>query len=216
MKTLVKNNQGIALVTSLMLTLISLTIIMAVMYMITQSVQQSGMVKRYKTALEASYGGTDIMMKEIIPDIMSFTEAGVIPFDDLEDKYSLISMITAGGDPDRQSCFMRKLTLPTSEWQLAPECVAENQSVDPRVRPDLEFNMQAVSGAPYTVFTKIVDSTGPGNSDRSNIQLEGAGTAETLTVMSPKSLPGVYRIEIQAERSANAVEQGNISVLYAY
>lgn len=216
MKNFMQNRQGIALVTALMLTLISLTIIMAVMYMITQSVQQSGMVKRYKTALEASYGGTDITMKELIPEIMSFTESGSIPFADIEEKYSLISLITAGGDPDRQSCFMRKLTLPTSEWQLAAECVAENQSVDPKVRPDLEFNMQAVNGAPYTVYTKIVDSTGPGNSDRSNLQLEGAGVAETQSVMTPKSLPGIYRIEIQAERSANAVEQGNISVLYAY
>jgi len=216
MNNFMQNRQGIALVTALMLTLISLTIIMAVMYMITQSVQQSGMVKRYKTALEASYGGTDITMKELIPEIMSFTESGLIPFADIEEKYSLISLITAGGDPDRQSCFMRKLTLPTSEWQLAAECVAENQSVDPKVRPDLEFNMQAVNGAPYTVYTKIVDSTGPGNSDRSNLQLEGAGVAETQSVMTPKSLPGIYRIEIQAERSANAVEQGNISVLYAY
>ncbi len=217
MKNFMKNRQGIALVTSLMLTLISLTIVMAVMYMITQSVQQSGMVKRYKTALEASYGGTDIMMKEIIPEIISYTQSGIIPFTDLETKYSLISLVVADGDADRQSCFQRKLTLPASEWQLAPECVAENESVNAEEFYDLKFNMQAMNNAPYTVYAKIVDSlTGPGNSDKSGLQLEGAGTAETQSVITPKSLPAVYRIEIQAKRSANAVEQGNISVLYAY
>jgi len=36
------------------MTLISLAIVMSVMYMITQNIQRTGALKRYKTALEAS------------------------------------------------------------------------------------------------------------------------------------------------------------------
>lgn len=212
MKSFIKDRQGIALVTSLMLTLISLTIVMAVMYMITQSVQQSGMVKRYKTALEASYGGTDIMMKELVPEILKNAESATL-FNDLEDKYSLISL-AVNPDADMRSCFQRKLTMQVSEWQ-DDKCVAANQSVNAKELPDLQFNMQAMSGAPYTVYAKIVDTL-RGNTDMSGLQLEGSGVAETLTVLTPKNIPYVYRMEIQAERSTNAVEQGNISVVYAY
>jgi hypothetical protein len=212
MKNFMKNRQGIALVTSLMLTLISLTIVMAVMYMITQSVQQSGMVKRYKTALEASYGGTDIMMKELIPEILKNAESATL-FADLEDKYSLISLVV-NPDADMRSCFQRKLILQVSEWQDV-KCVAANLSVNPKELPDLQFNMQAMSGAPYTVYAKIVDTL-KGNTDMSGLQLEGAGVAETTVVVTPQNIPYVYRMEIQAERSTNAVEQGNMTVVYAY
>ncbi|MGB4599222.1 MAG: hypothetical protein WBI04_04510 [Trichlorobacter sp.] len=212
MKNFMKNRQGIALVTSLMLTLISLTIVMAVMYMITQSVQQSGMVKRYKTALEASYGGTDIMMKELIPEILKNAESATL-FADLEDKYSLISLVV-NPDADMRSCFQRKLILQVSEWQ-DDKCVAANLSVNPKELPDLQFNMQAMSGAPYTVYAKIVDTL-KGNTDMSGLQLEGAGVAETTVVVTPQNIPYVYRMEIQAERSTNAVEQGNMTVVYAY
>ena len=65
------NQKGIALVTSLMLTLISLTLVMFLMYMITSSVKLSGANKRYKTALEASYGGVDIVANEVMPQLFS-------------------------------------------------------------------------------------------------------------------------------------------------
>lgn len=212
MKIFMKNSQGIALVTSLMLTLISLTIVMAVMYMITQSVQQSGMLKRYKTALEASYGGTDIIMQEFIPEMLKNAESTTL-FADLETKYSLINL-TVNPDADMRSCFQRKLTLQVSEWQ-DDKCIPANLSVNPKELPDLQFSMQAMSGAPYTVYAKIVDTL-RGNTDTSGLQLEGGGVAESLSFITPQHLPYVYRLEIQAERSTNAVEQGNISVLYAY
>jgi hypothetical protein len=210
MKKFLHNNEGIALVTSLMLTLISLTIVMAVMYMITQSIQQSGMMKRYKTALEASYGGTDIIMKEIVPAILADSESGTL-FTDLVTKYSTIDL-QVNPDATVQSCFQQKLTKQASEWT---SCTATAQVVNAKEQPDLSFKLQAANGAPYTVYAKIVDTI-KGNTDMSGLQLEGAGVAESLTVLNPKNIPFVYRLEIQAERSTNAVEQGNMSVVYAY
>src|ERR1039458_4183808 len=62
-----RNEQGIALVTSLMITLISLTMILALLYMATTGIQVSSMNKRYKTVLDAAYGGADVVAKDIIP-----------------------------------------------------------------------------------------------------------------------------------------------------
>src|ERR1039458_2481388 len=64
---LICNEQGIALVTSLMITLISLTMIMALLYMMTTGIQVSGMQKRYKTVVDATYGGADVVAKDILP-----------------------------------------------------------------------------------------------------------------------------------------------------
>ncbi|WP_277058115.1 hypothetical protein [Trichlorobacter lovleyi] len=210
MKKLLSNNQGIALVTSLMLTLISLTIVMAVMYMITLSTQQSGMAKRYKSALEASYGGTDIVMKELVPEILKNVGSATL-FDDLKTKYALMNL-DVSADVTVQQCIQQKLNLQFSEWAA---CTALNTSINPKEQPDLTFRLQAANGAPYTVYAKIVDTL-RGNTDMSGLQLEGAGVAESLTVLNPKNIPYVYRMEIQAERSTNAAEQGNMTVVYAY
>jgi len=205
LKSLAINESGVALVTSLLLTLISLTIVMAVMYMITQSVQQTGLVKRYKTALEASYGGTDIVMKEVIPEIMkSFESASLVS--DIETTFSAVSLLVLTTD----TCLQNKLSLGTKAWDAS--C---SQTSNPKSDPDIRFQMPALNGQPYTVYAKIVDTLG-GNTDTSGLQLEGGGVAESLSFITPQHLPYVYRLEIQAERSANATEQANMSVLYAY
>lgn len=205
LKILAKNNDGIALVTALMMTMISLTIVMAVMYMITQSIQQTGLAKRYKTALEASYGGTDIVMKEIVPEIMKNIQSASF-ISDIESDFSSVglSVLTTA------NCLQDKLSLGTKAWDAS--C---NQSSNPRSAPDVEFQLPALNGQPYRIFAKIVDTLG-GNTDQSGLQLEGGGVAESLSFITPQHLPYVYRLEIQAERTANATEQANMSVLYAY
>src|SRR6185369_11411972 len=63
---ILKNNKGIALVTSLMFTMISLVICMALLHMIISGAQTSGAYKRYRTALDASYGGSEIVARDLI------------------------------------------------------------------------------------------------------------------------------------------------------
>lgn len=205
LKSFAKNEGGVALVTALLMTMISLTIVMAVMYMITQSVQQTGLVKRYKTALEASYGGTDIVMKELVPVIMKNLESASL-VTDLESTFSAVSLSVLTSD----TCLQNKLSLGTKAWDAS--C---SQTSNPKNAPDLQFQMPALNGQPYTVYAKIVDTLG-GNTDTSGLQLEGGGVAETLSFITPQHLPYVYRLEIQAERASNATEQANMSVLYAY
>jgi len=207
----IDNNEGVALVTSLLMTMISLTIIMSVLYMITQNITRTGAMRRYNTAIEASYGGTDLIMKEIVPFVVKNSGSGTF-LTQFQAAFptSLVSLSAT-----QASCLQSKVTLNTDAWVAACGTAAQRQSLDAKTVPDMTMQLQASGGQPFTVYTKIVDTVN-GNSDMSGLQLEGAGVAESQNVISPQHLPFVYRLEIQAERSTNATEQANMSVLYAY
>src|SRR3990170_8844714 len=55
-----KSEKGIALVVVLVLSAVALTIMTALIYMITSSTRISGIQKSYKTAVEAGQGGADV------------------------------------------------------------------------------------------------------------------------------------------------------------
>jgi hypothetical protein len=205
MKRFISKKDGIALVTALLLTLISLTIVMSVMYMITQNISTTGMNKRYRTALEASYGGTDILMKELVPKILN----NVLNVGD----YGLINLSV---DP----CLQEKMTNPTASWSVS--C---SQLPEAKTSPDVRFDLTSTGGQPYNIYAKIIDTVVRGNSNMSGLQLEGGGVGEQNPVVKPKHLPYVYRLEIQAEKASNefvaqstgaVIEKSNISVLYAW
>lgn len=205
MKMLLKNENGIALVTALMLTLISLTMIMALLYMITAGTQLTGAQKRYKTSLAAAQGGADVVIKDILPSIMQNQgDANLVA--NVEGGFSALSLdVTA-----TQACLQAKLTTPTSQWPSA--C---SQQSNPKQGPDMSLLLPSTIGEPYRIYTKIIDTV-KGNSDISGLQLEGAGVAESTPVLTPQHFPYLYRVEVQGERSVNAREQANISALYAY
>src|SRR4030042_6763671 len=62
---LLRNEKGITLVIVLILSLVALSIISSLIFMITTGTQLSGLQKRYKTALEAGMGGADITYQVI-------------------------------------------------------------------------------------------------------------------------------------------------------
>ncbi len=198
------NNKGIALLTALMMTFISLTIVMAVMYMVTQSIQQGGQTKRYRTALEASYGGADALVKQVLPVIIDSS---------FKSDFTLFSV----SYPNDANCSVAaKLTLSSNEW--ATLC---DQSPEPNKSPDITFQLPASAGGQsYTVYSKIIDTL-VGNTDMS---AGGGGDALAGGVVEAgggggidvKHIPYVYRLEVQAERTVGATEQANITVLYAY
>ena len=204
-----RNRDGIALVTALMMTLISLAVIMSLLYVMTASTQRSGAIKRYRTALEASYGGTELVVKEVMPYLMnqfqSYTSSQVISH--VTSDYSAVQMT-----PTTANCLKAKFTLPTASWPAS--C---SSSLDPRINTDLRLTLQASgNGQPFNIYSKIVDTT-VGNSDTSGMRLDDAGgVANAGSGITPKSVPYIYRLEVQGERSVNALEKSNISVLYAY
>lgn len=204
MKFLDNNNNGFALVTSLMLTLLSLTVVLALLLIITQGTKLSGLNKKYKTAVEASYGGAEILAKEILPFVMQNYSATTLKTD-LESKFSSVQLDVASA-----SCLQAKLTKQTSAWPST--C---SNTPDPKRSPDITYKMAATTGNPFVVYSKIVDTTA-GNTDISGISLEGAGVAESSSILTPQHFPYIYRLELQGERQSNAGAQANIEVLYAY
>ncbi|MGA2150640.1 MAG: hypothetical protein ABSG48_00555 [Geobacteraceae bacterium] len=205
-----RNENGIALVTSLMLTLISLAIILALLYMITAGTKLSGMQKRYATALDASYGGAEIVAKDIIPfvfkDIASPNLIG-----DLTSTYNVSGNSLNLNLSITQACFQAKLTKDISQWPAGCDAMAL-----PVSGPDLTMQLPSNNGqSPYTIYSKIV-STRVGNSDTSGLNLTGAGVAEANNIVYPQSQPFLYKIEIQGQKQGDASVSANLEVLYAY
>lgn len=211
---ILKNNNGIALVTSLMLTLISLTIVMYLLYMVTAGVKQSGASKRYKTALEASYGGVEVITKEIIPLMYSNLTNPSTPL-----MFASFLNLQTSGD----TCLQEKLTKPREEWSAS--C---SNTMDPKAGFDLSMRLNSSTSEPFIVYSKIVDTecsdkrpypdgkcTG---SDLSGIDYldGGASVSGSVSGVPTKPMPALYRIEVRAERAANPQEKSNLSVLYAY
>lgn len=206
---LIKNNQGIALVTALMMTLISLTMVMALLYVITQGIQTSGQHKKYRTALDASYGGSEILVKDILPIVLqNYSSPGMAGT--VQSAFGG----TAGLDIQfiaSQNCFQKKLTSPTASWPTG----CSNTPVLNSTSADMSMILQSNTGNPFRVFSKIVDTI-PGNTDTSGFQLEGSGVAESSSLLTPQSFPYIYRVEVQGERSSGASAKANIEVLYAW
>jgi hypothetical protein len=228
MKYLV-NDKGVALVTALMFTVLSLVISMSLLYMVTSGTKISGAMKRYKSVTEATYGGTEIMTKDLLSKALSYGT----------DSTGTFSEFVAGEmgslTPSFSACFQDRLENIKKNWSLA----CANVTGNPKTSPDVSFSLTPATGSPYTVYSKVVDTkewrfvsfSSPagggapvllnkviaGNSDRGS----GSGFVTkggTVTQKKPDipHYPYMYRIEIQGERSTNATEKANISVQYAY
>jgi hypothetical protein len=222
---LLANQKGIALVTALLLTLISLTIVMYLFYMITAGVKLSGANKRYKTALEASYGATDLIIKEIIPAIFSKTiaEGSSTPYATSLAGLYASSMDFYPSSSSSDACLMEKITKPSSKWSAA--C---SKTTNPKDSPDFSIKLNSTSSDPFTVYTKIIDTicsdkraypTGKcTGSDLSGYdQLDGGqGTTGGASGITVQAMPATYRIEVQGERTTNSSERSKLSILYAY
>lgn len=226
---ILNNNKGIALVTSLMFTMISLVICMALLYIITSGIRTSGAYKSYRTALDASYGATDIVTKDLIGKALQILKG--VPEDEFND-----SFLTAMGgldSPSFSTCLQMRANTPTKEWTGA----CANPTINPKIGYDITFNLNAATGSQYKVYTKIVDtrewrfasfsatSAGvpviinnkiAGNTDRSSTDSLGKGATSGGKDVKVPHYPYVYKIEIQGERAQNPTEKANISAVYAY
>ncbi len=216
----VKNEKGIALVLALLLSLISLAILSALIYFITQGTEMSGFLKRYRTAGEAAKGGLQLTTNEFIPYLISGGSTS-----------SLSSLYNSGSSslpyplalafPSSSStnCFNIKLQNPTASW-VAAGCPNDPNlnNPDPTVgAADATFNLQAYGPSqPFQVSLRIVDTV-LGNTDTSGLDLEGLGVVDSGSGMvSPAPQPYLYRIEATSQRLNNPDEKASFSAIYAY
>ncbi|GLI37063.1 pilus assembly protein PilX [Geobacter hydrogenophilus] len=196
----INNERGVALVTALMLTLISLAIAMSLLYMVLSGTKMSAAQKRYKSSLEASHGAVELFTRQVIDRAFQGYSSAAI-----ENDFAAVDLKMVNS-----ACFQDKIGKPTSQWSSG--C---SSTVEPADAPDMTAKLSGTD-TNFTVYGKIVDTV-PGNSDLSGIQLDsGAGVAGTGSGISPQHLPGLYTLEVQAESQANAREKARLSVLYEY
>lgn len=219
------SNTGVALVTALMFTVLALVISMSLLYMVTAGIRSTAALKRYKTALDASYGGVEIITKDLLASGLSFQNQTSSFSSFMADKGGFLNPAFSG-------CFQTKLDNPRRLWGACSSLTTNIKS-----SPDIAFTLSATSGLPYAVYTKIVDTTEwrftsfstqasgrptavtkviAGNSDRGgNNELTQGGVAGAKSPSIPH-YPYIYKIEVQAEKQQNPAEKANLSVLYAY
>lgn len=216
---LLREVKGIALVTTLMLTLIMLGISMVMLYMILQNTQLSGAQKRYRNSLDAAHGGVEIFTKDamsyLIESTGSFVE-GSSPVSFFKDTLiaNMPGIDSASLTMINNRCLNAKLT--RDDW--GTDCSSASRSLNAKEAPDITFVLQSQipgigSATGFRVYTKIASTTA-GSTDMSGRNLEGQAT----TGQPPQDIgaPYLYRIEVTGERVSNPQERANLSVLYAY
>lgn len=199
------NNRGVALLTALMMTVIMLSIILGVMYLIEQNIKGSAAHKTYRNVVEASYGGADLVAREIIPQLFNNVSTSILTG-------SLGS--SAKAQFASSACLHNKLENATANWAASgPEC---NSGINPRLNPDMSFVLSGVDGKGFIVNTKIIDTSPGVPYTTGDSQLVGGGVAESSAGSTLKLEHYVYRIEVSGESEVRPAEKSNISVLYEY
>ncbi|RNC69863.1 MAG: pilus assembly protein PilX [Desulfuromonadales bacterium] len=211
------NDKGVALVTALMLTLISLTIIMTVLYLLTQGTRLTASQKRYQNSLEAAYGGVEFFGKEILPRLITpaidqtMTSAVLT---DIQNDYPIT--VSLPSTASNISCLQQKLSLPFGSWT---NCASANKTSSPKDSPDMTFTLPGPLGqSGFNVYAKVVD-TQSGNTDTSGLELVVGGNvaAGSNAVINPgQQVPYMYTLELQGEKEVSPEERARLSVLYAY
>lgn len=198
---------GAALVTALMLTLLTLVIAMAMLSTVITGTRISASQKRYRTALSAAQGGVELLTQEIIPQLF---EPGGSTLS-LESKFSSIALKLP-----QSACLQQKLNAPGGSWS---SCSAAQSSSDPAEAPDMLFKLKGEGRKGFLVSSKILDAV-PGNSDRNgaiDYLMPGNSVSGREEVVRPPHVPGMYNIAVQGEREGERTgEKAALSVLYAY
>lgn len=199
--------KGAALVTALMLTVLSLVIAMALLSTVLTGIGVSASQKRYRSALSAAHGGVEFLGRELIPRLF---DAGGSK-EKITEEFSQIDLRLPQYD-----CLRQKLASPAANWSA---CSGEQLSSDPGRSPDLSFRLASEGGRGFSVAGKILDTV-PGNSDKSGVidYLDaGGGVSSKEEVIRPRHVPGIYNISVQGEREGgDDREKARLSVLYAY
>lgn len=225
MKAILKNNKGVALVTSLMLTLVTLGIVMALFYIITQSIKTSAATKRYRNVTEATYGGSEFIAFDVIGSAFKNQSTAGGMSSKLVSIYGNVDLAVSVSN----DCFRQKLSSPVANWTSCTTTQKSMEIAAIKTSPDLSFLLKGTSASQhYQVYAKIVDTTS-GNTDTASSSMLNANDSEGLLSASGSGynksgaggvpiqhIPFGYRIEVQGEPEVNSKEKSNVTVLYAY
>jgi hypothetical protein len=211
-----ESEKGVVLVVVLILAAVSLTLMTALIYMITTGTQVSGFQKKYKTALEAGQGGADIFLQVIG---LRGETAGQNAFLAAVNTYGLNAAVisnptatcTATVDTATYTGFQAKLMAPSDTWAGCNRDVA----IIPSDINTYDMQIDLGTTAKYRVYAKITGASKGNSSGDESLMTQGvvSSNAGEVAVMSR---PYLYSIEIDSENAANPQERAKLSVLYQY
>jgi len=221
-----RNEEGMALVMSLILAVITLAFSAALIYMVTQGTRMSGLEKRYATALDAAKGGVEVILGAINDGgYVADSNITVENFDCLNEKLNKKTEYwnkdyTTDPPGDLAYC-----TLPNATWTNAKE------------EPDITFSLGSGKDQ-YNLYLKIIDTvkgnsgpvygggTGGGSSGGMgkgflNVSAvvgspRAGGSSSGITTMH---IPYLYAIEVWSERvtaSSETDSASKLTLLYAH
>ncbi len=201
-KTL-KNQQGIALISALMIGFVSMLMISALLYMITNGTFISGSKTRYQMALESGHGGMNFFTKEIIQRGLSGADLSAVA-----GSFSgVVAPVATNAEFNAKLTTTGDITDGTYPNTLVDTTITFAYPVDAVITSPLD---------PLVVSTVIV-STSRGNSGTSTNLLGGGGVVNTTSgTITPQHIPYLYQTQTRAEKSTNPVENAQLSAVYAY
>jgi hypothetical protein len=226
-----RNQEGIALVTAMMFTLLCLAMVSVLIYYVLLGTKLSAAQKAYRNSLEASYGGTEVVTKILIPQLFGGYSTGKLPL--LTDYGRSVGLqiagtgMSSGGSPTSVSgmssdaVLKEKLDKKYDDW-TGP---SDSKKVDPKTMPDFIFTLKGTTSvSDFKVYSKIVDTV-PGvgliykPNASYNLEADGGvayGGGSSSGGGKTMRTPSIYTIEVQSEAAVNPKEKSNLTVLYAY
>ena len=212
MARVIKSEKGVVLIVVLVMSAVVLAVMTALIYMVTSGTQISGMQKRYKTALEAARGGSDLVYEVIGLRGDTSTLSNVIPT-------ILGPSACTGKDPNTGTTytgFQAKLWTSSSTWSAGCNSSLTTDPTNTSVYP-YDIIMVIGTSPKYTYYAKIV-GTQQGNSGATTglytgSVITGSGGIGAIPVVSQ---PYLYAIEVNTENANNPAERAKLSILYQY
>jgi len=206
------NEDGIALVTALVLGLLGMLMVAAVLFMVNTGTWTSGSQKRYQTALAAAHGGNNFFVREIVQrGLGGLGETNLSTIGGFDDAVLKFDPKIVNAD------FKTKLT---KTGQLG-QALADGTNY-PADTVDVIITFPSPSGLPgqpATTVNAAIVSTSVGNSGlaagpqlltNTGVVASTSGEAKT-----PLHIPYLYQIRVDAQ-SGNTNERARLNSLYAY
>jgi len=211
-RKMLSSEKGVVLIVVIVLSAVVFVIMTTLIYMITTGTQVSGLQKRYKTALEAGAGGSDIFYQFI-----ALRGSGETDFIN-----NLTTFNINLSSPPNTTCtgvisgatytgFTAKLMTPSPNWVNCDRAL----NIDTEAPSTYDVRVQLGTTTRYNVYAKIVATVSGNTGGESTLLTKGVVSANSGEVtVSPVS--SLYAIEAVAENNARRDERAKFSILYQY
>lgn len=191
---MIENEQGIALVSALMMGAIGMLMVVSLLFMVGNTGSwTSGSKIRYQAALAASHGGMNFFTQEIIQRGLGGTSLSA-----MGDYGGLLAPVVSNANLNSKLTTTGRL----------------NDGTYPNAPLDVTMAFAMQTGPAITVNSTIL-STSRGNSGTSSNLLLGGGVVNNNSgVITPQHIPYLYQTESRGK--AASIENATLSAIYAY